>query len=346
MFVYGPAKRTKEGLLFTQEPSSVGMSCTPQIYRSNGNVSVISPDTLSMKGAKVHKYENVTEERLADTTAWDFSSMLNISNTQPSSSSGTVVLGHPIINTSQFAGDLLSFMLYRYGLLEMKTPLQPEVLEGHISKVFSLVFAVFIHDSGVLNDNISSNTTITPIRWSQEIIVRPRFLYSVIGITSLIVLVALIFGVPTQKYMFPANVNTLECALYLLYPSNIPKLLEQIHKPEKLSLNGFHKRVEGFRRKYRLGTLKRGAEFRLFVDSEERFDAGEGAETEEDLQRDDIDQGEDVSGSQGFGGNQTNFSLLMLTKIGCFRRKKSQGEQDPAGYDPGSQSRLLGKLMP
>ena len=329
VLTYGPAKRTSVGLLFLREPSSIAVSCYPQVYRSNGTISIISPRTLFINESLVHSYENVTEERLNDTSALKFSSMLNTSNAQPSSSSGTIMMESPEINTSHFTGDLLSFMLYRYHLLQMKTPFQTEILKASISKVFSLIFPNFVDGSSVLNDNVRSETVITPIRWSQSIFVRPWALYSLVGVTSFITLVASIFGVPMQRYMFPVDVNTFEGALYLLYPSNIPKLLERIPRLEKLSLNEFHARTQAFKMRYKLGTLPGGGECRFLVDSEERFETWEDLGAVEDPRRDHSNPIEIRSASRVSRGDFENLIRSTFARCRRSRRRDRQGEEEP-----------------
>ena len=247
-------------MLFNEQPRVIGLSCKPVVKTVSGTVTLSvdhDSDNDRVTGTHPVRFEpSVEEPRLLPKITSTISFGLNASISSLNQTDGGVFADRNLISSNAFIGDVLSYVVYRFGYADRLLALNEANLKEAVSLVFSSYVSSLASWTNLLKDErFSEEVEVTYFGVKSRIAIDWTWFSFIICFVMFCSGVVKYLGVyPPRKYRLPFAPEPLVEGLRLLCHSEIVSTMErEIPNPETLSLRQFHEKVESWGWKYKLG---------------------------------------------------------------------------------------------
>lgn len=242
-------------------PTGVGLICEPDVFQEKGVVELFGRDERNpqLNTAVARNFIPKTEEKLDNSSSWAFSRLLNDSlhddSTTGPEKRSHLIIPRPSIESTDFVGDILGYVLYRHLLLQKGGFYALDNILASVPRIYGTIIGSFLQDSWPYA-NTSSEVKVTEMHWSETFRMSKVSLYILIATGAFFFTTIMYLLWTRQDFMFPLDPVPLGNAFYFLYQSSIIPSLEEIAHPERLSIDSLHRKVEAFGRRYVFGRYK------------------------------------------------------------------------------------------
>lgn len=274
-WLFGTAQRRSDDrdVLFSEEPTALGMLCKPIIKKTSGGVTISSKD-LSWANSTLFEYYQSDEETLDASV----SSKIGEGLTDAASRLGSLQPNGPLANTANFTGDVLAYAFYRFIHLPQSSGLNATWLARGSSLIFSTYFAALAQESDLFKEPLLQTTQIEPRKIEYFLAVNwPVFAVLIVFMVIWFFTLVVLHEIP-EAYQIPTTVQTLITteplitSLWLIAQGSLVDMIQRrIPNVGSLSVTEVLSRISGWREEFCLGLTQVNGKQKYCIDLAENM---------------------------------------------------------------------------